>query len=329
MNDRQSLTEFEIIRRYFSTILPPENDSCAVALGVGDDCALLAVPDAHQLAISIDTLVVDRHFPAAAKPADIARRAVAVSVSDLAAMGARPLAFTMALSLPEVDAEWLADFSAGLRQAAGYYQMPLVGGDTTRGPLTITLQVHGSVPSGQAMQRDGASAGDSIFVTGSLGDAAAALAMLQQRLPVVDPQQQCYLQQRFYAPEARVALAQRLRSVASAAIDVSDGLLADLGHLSRASGLAATIKSEQLPLSKVLQQLLAKEQAISYALSGGDDYELCFSAAPQYRARLASYASEFDLPITEIGSLAEGEGVICLDHSGRRLERGGSGYQHF
>jgi thiamine-monophosphate kinase len=337
MNVRESLTEFDIISRFFSDINGLDSrssaharsaGSSAIMLGVGDDCALLSLPAGQQLALSVDTMVAGRHFPEAAPAFDIARRAVAVAVSDLAAMGARPLAFTLALTLPAVDSAWLQEFSQGLRQAADAYRMPLIGGDTTRGPLTITVQVHGTLPINGGLRRSGGQAGDHVFVTGSLGDAALALQMLQQTI-VVDSHQQEYLQQRFYAPSARVNFGEQLLTRATAAIDISDGLLADLGHICKASGLGARIYSERLPLSSVMATLASRSQAMRYALIGGDDYELCFTASAQQRLSLMDCARRLDLAITEIGELVEDEGVVCLDANGQRMVFATTGYQHF
>ncbi|MEE8058473.1 MAG: thiamine-phosphate kinase [Pseudomonadales bacterium] len=340
----KGLTEFEIISRYFSDIqgspgdCSPDNkspgkstspsQSSPVVLGVGDDCALLSVPEGQQLALSIDTLVAGRHFPDNAQSFDVAQRALAVAISDLAAMGACPLAFTLALTLPTVDPSWLDGFSKGLRQAAEYYQIPLIGGDMTQGPLSVTLQVHGTLPFGSSLRRSGARPSDGVFVTGNVGDAAAALAMFKHQI-AVDTEQQQFLHSRFYTPQARVELGETLLAVATAAIDISDGLLADLGHICKASGVAAKINSEKLPLSPVLMDVVDRDQALKFALTGGDDYELCFTAPAQFRTMLVETSAKFGVPVTEIGQIEEGEGVVCVDGKGQRLQFAFSGYQHF
>ncbi|WP_101759073.1 thiamine-phosphate kinase [Oceanicoccus sp. KOV_DT_Chl] len=333
MNDAQTLTEFEVIRRYFLGVGDAATD--VVALGIGDDCALLNIPSGQQLALSIDTLLAGRHFPEDANPADIGQRALAVAISDLAAMGAKPLAFTLALSLPDVDERWLEAFSYGLAAAAKHYHIPLIGGDTTRGPLSITIQVHGAVPDGLAMLRSKAKAGDRIFVTGSLGDAAAALAVIEKRLNV-DAEQQQYLLNRFYRPSARVQLGQTLGAIVHAAIDVSDGLMADLGHVIRASSVADEVLSaelyvEALPLSSVLSTVVEKPQAQRYALSGGDDYELCMTVAPANKQLLIDTCQQFGVPVTEIGRVlvSESSCVYCLGSQGAVLDISQHGYQHF
>lgn len=329
IDDRANLSEFDIIARYFSNIgfaSPPGN--AAVALSVGDDCAILTVPAGQRLALSIDTLVEGRHFPTGADPFAIAERALAVCISDLAAMGAKPLAFTLALTLPAADRVWLDAFSRGLHESANHYLIPLVGGDICAGPLSITIQVHGALPANAGLLRRGAVPGDLIFVTGKLGDAAAALDMLQGRLQA-DYAQQQYLNSRFYRPDARVVLGQALLDVASAAIDVSDGLLADLGHILSASHVAAKIFSEQLPISSTLAAVAGREQVVDYALRGGDDYELCFTAGAQHRQQLVEYAELFDVPIAEIGEIKPGMGVSCIGDNGDELNTEHRGFQHF
>ena len=333
MSESASLTEFELIARYFSDIACSDIDgsdvaSSAVTLGIGDDCALLSVPVGQQLALSIDTLVAGRHFPVDADADDIARRALAVAISDLAAMGASPLAFTLALTLPSAEQPWLQAFSRGLREAAEQYSIPLIGGDTTQGPLTITVQVQGAVPAGTALKRSGAKPGDAIFVSGYLGDAAAALAVLENTL-AVNADQQDYLLARFYQPLAKIALGQRLLGIASSAIDISDGLLADLGHIVKASAVAAKIDLQKLPLSWVLNEVVAKDQALNYALNGGDDYELCFTVPLEKRQALLEYCQSIDVPITEIGEVVEGEGIECRDVDDKVVSFARSGYQHF
>lgn len=324
-----AVSEFELINRYFSDIgetQPSPNN--AVILAGGDDCALLEIPQGQQLALSIDTLNSGVHFPTDAHPADIAQRSLAVAVSDLAAMGAKPLAFTLSLCLPFVEESWLQDFSGGLRQAAQHYGMTLIGGDTTKGPLSLAIQVHGLLPSHQAMRRSGADIGDCIFVTGSLGDAAVALAFINGQLRV-NAQQQAFLLSRFYQPEARVDVGESLRGTATAAIDVSDGLLADLGHILKASGAGAEIYCADLPISATVRAVCSAEQAQRYALSGGDDYELCFTVSPDRREQIIELAEMLDVPITEIGRVVMGEKVQCLDRKGQPLDIQSVGYQHF
>lgn len=324
-----SLSEFDLIDRYFAQLTSTLSaKAVAVDLAIGDDCALLTIPEDQQLAISIDTLNADVHFPADANASLIAQRALAVSVSDLAAMGASPLAFTLALSLPEVNESWLADFSAGLKLATEQYDIALIGGDTTRGPLSITVQVQGIVPKGYAIQRGGAQVGDVIYVTGSLGDAAAALEGMQGRLKLSKTAER-YFNVRFYQPRARIEVGESLHDLASAAIDVSDGLAADLHHILRASGVAAELHCAELPISNALSQACSPERALNFALTGGDDYELCFTAAPDKRDQIAELAEFLEVPIHEVGRIVMGEGLLCLDANGNALELSQAGYQHF
>jgi len=319
-----SPSEFDIINRYFSGIGAAHGD--AVVLSGGDDCALITLGNDQQLALSIDTLVAGRHFPADAEAGDIAQRALAVAISDLAAMGATPIAFTLAITLPSYDRDWLTAFSNGLSSSANHYRIPLIGGDTTAGPLSLTLQVQGTVPRGAALRRSGARVGDGIYVSGFLGDAAAALDMLQGRLSVVD--RDSYFHRCFYRPQARLQLGQQLLGRAHAAIDISDGLLADAGHIASASGVGLCLNAGQLPLSPALQglvenQCITAQQALSYALTGGDDYELCFTAPRRDFAPVAGVA------VVEIGQVVAGEGVQCLDSNGSALDFSRRGYQHF
>ena len=336
MTSTQQLTEFDIISRYFSAIGPEsvfsadssvKNPVSPVVVGIGDDCALLSVPVGQVLALSIDTMVAGRHFPIDADGYDVGQRLLAVAISDLAAMGATPLAFTLAITLPAVDNNWLEKFSQGLQSAAQYYQIPLIGGDTTQGPLTLSVQVHGTVPANQALTRAGAQVGDAIFVTGSLGDGAAALAVLENSLEV-NSEQRDYLISRFYRPRARVAVGQRLLGIATAAIDISDGLLADLGHIARASAVAATIDISRLPVSTVVKTV-ASQQSLNYALAGGDDYELCFTASGGQRQQLHDIAQTCNVAITEIGVITVGTGVNCVDAEGAAVHGLSSGYEHF
>lgn len=295
-----ALGEFDLIRRYFTPSALPEH----VVAGVGDDCAVLKIPAACELAISVDTQVCGVHFHADADPASIASRALRCAASDLAAMGAEPLGFTLALTLPAADENWLEKFSQGLLQTAQQLQCPLIGGDTTRGSLCITVQVHGSIPSGKALRRSGAKVGDAVWVSGTLGDGAAALALIENKI-AVSQEAENYLLQRFYHPEIDFSLGVQLRGIASSCIDVSDGLLADLGHICSASGVGACIELEKLPIALEWRSSVSEQQAQHWALTGGDDYRLCFTASPQHATVLQSVHG-----VTCIGQIIEGAGVL-------------------
>tara|TARA_R110002110_G_scaffold415860_1_gene658694 strand:- start:8386 stop:9318 length:933 start_codon:yes stop_codon:yes gene_type:complete len=307
-------SEFTLIYRYFSAL----GSGSAVDLSVGDDCAILRLEDGERLATSVDTMVEGVHFPSDSFPEDIGFRAVSAAVSDLAAMGARPLGMTLALTLPDADEFWLNAFSQGLAAAVSAYQLPLIGGDTTRGPLTITIQVMGALPTDGALLRGGAQAGDAVYVSGTLGDAAAGLAFLQDQWQP-SPEAAEYLLHRFNRPTARLELGQQLLGKASAAIDISDGLLADAGHIAAASGVKIEIDPALLPLSAAIQTHTDPGQVLAWALTGGDDYELCF-CLPNSRPAPAS--------CTKIGDLQEGAGVVLKAGSDVDIDIA-SGYQHF
>ncbi len=275
--------EFSLIARYFDRTRSARRD---VETGIGDDCALLTVPDKQVLAISTDTLVSGIHFLADIDPADLACKALAVNLSDLAAMGADPAWLTLALTLPQVDEDWLQVFSDSLFERLNYYDMQLIGGDTTRGPLSMTLGIHGFVPAGRALKRSGAEPGDWIYVTGTPGDSAAGLAILQKTLQVDNREQADYLVSRHLRPTPRILQGQALRGLASSAIDLSDGLASDLLHILKASGCGARIHLDALPLSEALTANVSPEQALRWALSGGEDYELCFTVPERNRGAL-------------------------------------------
>jgi thiamine-monophosphate kinase len=304
------VSEFTLIYRYFSAL----GRGDAVELSVGDDCAILRLEAGERLATSVDTMVEGVHFPPDSFPEDVGFRAVSVAASDLAAMGARPIGMTLALTLPAADELWLHAFSQGIAAASAEYSLPLVGGDTTRGPLTITVQVLGVLPLGQALLRGGAAPGEALYVSGYLGDAAAALAVLDgEWLP--EPGHTEYLLQRFNRPRARIMLGLELLGRATAAIDISDGLLADAGHVAAASGVKLTIDPALLPLSPALASHPDAGQARRWALTGGDDYELCFSLPAGVQAPTGC---------TLIGRVAVGSGVDCGLDFGTA-----TGYQHF
>lgn len=290
-----------------------------VALGIGDDCALLVPPPGMQLAVTMDTLNVGVHFPAETAAFDIGWKALAVNLSDLAAMGAQPAWGTLSLSLPSADPAFLEGFIDGFLALAAAHEFALIGGDTTRGPLSIAITAMGFVEPGQALRRDGARVGDEIWVSGSLGDAAGALRQWQAGA-AMSPE----LQARLDRPTPRVALGRALCGVASSGIDVSDGLLADLAHICRASGVGADIDVDTLPSSDALRAAFDVETCGILQATGGDDYELCFTAAPAQRAVLQQLSATLALSLTCIGRITAGTGVRCDG-----VAAGVGGYQHF
>lgn len=305
--------EFELIARYFRSVGAIRQD---VLLGVGDDAALLAMPAGQALVACVDTLVAGRHFPEDFPAEDIGWRALAVNLSDLAAMGATPAWVTLALTLPEASDEWLEGFAAGFAALARAHGVALVGGDTTRGPLTVTVQALGWVPPAEALRRDGARPGDLVYVTGWPGDAAAGLQLMQGQLTGQGALRAALIQ-KFRRPEPRVALGLRLRGVASACIDVSDGLGQDLGRLAQASAVGATIRASELPLSQALFALAGDERARQLALAGGDDYELLFTVPPARRAALAEALQAPGSPACHcIGEITARGGVRLVGPSG-------------
>jgi len=332
------LTEFELIKRYFHFAEPHKEE---VALGIGDDCALLQLPEGEQLALSTDSLVCGVHFPENAPPFLLGQRALAVAASDLAAMGAKPLAFTLALTLPEADESWLHEFSRGLKEMARYCELALIGGDTCRGPLHLCLTVFGSIPKGQALKRSGAQVGDLLCVGGSLGDAGGGLALLPH-YPLPQPRDRWirsvdHLLARYWIPMPQLILGQWLRGKATAAIDISDGLLADCAHLAEASGVCAVIDTLwpppadgpidilHMPLSDALLDHFGYKAAVNYALSAGDDYVLLFTLPPEQLSRLQQ---AFPYAYV-IGHIKEGSGVVLLDKQGQPRQMPQSGWQHF
>lgn len=316
------LKEFDLIEDFFAGLTQKRTD---VDLGIGDDAALCRVPPGMQLAISVDTLVEGVHFPLNTAARAIGHKALAVNLSDMAAMGAEPAWVTLALTCPQVSETWLRNFSQGFGELARAHGLQLIGGDTTRGPLSLSVQIMGLVPQGQALCRHGAQPGDLIYVTGTLGDAGAGLASLSSELGL-NAEALDFVRQRLDCPTPRVAAGLALRGIASSAIDISDGLLADLGHiLQRSGGLGATLKLDALPLSTALQQL-PLQQAQNWALSAGDDYELCFTISPQQQAKLAELLS--DTAHTCIGEISAEPGLFSLQN-GQRQPLTKQGFQHF
>ncbi len=366
--------EFDLIKRYFTRATP------GALLGVGDDAALLQVSEGNVLAVSSDMLVSGTHFLPDADPFMLGHKALAVNLSDMAAMGAVPRWATLAVALPfvqgketshershpnpldettshstwlqttaakslvtpagegtneslrelmfTVDEAWLAQFSAGFFALAQQYGVELVGGDTTRGPLNLCVTIFGEVPAQQALRRSGARVGDEIWVSGCLGDAALALAHLQGRIALSD-KEFAACAPALHRPQPRVALGLALRGIASSAIDVSDGLLGDLGHILEASQVGAEIEFATLPLSPTLQGRISQPLARQCALSGGDDYELCFTAPVMHRTELAEIAARLGLPLTRIGEIIGGRVFVVRDAAGEPLDIGIEGYDHF
>lgn len=315
--------EFELIRNYFATA-PCALVGAGVALGIGDDCALLAVSPGEQLAVSTDTLVAGVHFADPCEPFLLGQRSLAVAVSDLAAMGAAPLAFTLALTLPTVAADWLQAFASGLNAMAQSCDVRLVGGDTTRGPLSLTMTVFGRVPAGLALTRCGAQPGDLLCVGGELGNGAGALPLvLGQR--TADPAIAEPLLAHYWSPQPQLALGLALRGKATSALDISDGLLADCGHIALASGVGLQIERNKLPLSRALVAFLGQKAAEEAALSGGDDYVLAFTLPPVELTRLLADG----WPVHVLGRVVCGQGVTLLDADGRDITPANRGYQHF
>lgn len=318
--------EFSLIARYFDRVKSARLD---VETGIGDDCALLNIPEKKTLAISTDTLVAGNHFLPDIDPADLAYKALAVNLSDLAAMGAEPAWLTLALTLPEADEDWLEAFSDSLFVQLNYYDMQLIGGDTTRGPLSMTLGIHGYVPTGRALKRSGAKHGDWIYVTGTPGDSAAGLAILQDRLQVEDDADADYLLARHLRPLPRVLHGQALRDLANAAIDLSDGLISDLGHILKASSCGARVDLDAMPFSDAMLRQVEPKQALRWALSGGEDYELCFTVPELNRGALDVALANLGARFTCIGQiLPESEG-LQFTREGKPVTFDFKGYDHF
>lgn len=318
------LSEFDLIARYFTR---PRKINPHTALGVGDDCALLSPAPGSHIAISSDMLVEGRHFFPGADPRKLGHKCLAVNLSDLAAMGAEPVAFTLALSLPEINEAWLESFSRGLFDLADAHDCELIGGDTTKGPLTICITVFGYIPVDQALRRDAAQPGDDIWVSGSLGDARLALAgRLTER--VLDSASTEAAAVRMDQPAPRVALGMQLRGIARAALDVSDGLAGDLGHILKASRVGAILNADALPYGPTLESL-PQETRRQYALAGGDDYELCFTAPASKREQVLAAAQAADTPVTLIGSIEEQAGLRITDSEGKPVSVPLQSFDHF
>ena len=315
-----SLNEFELIERYFTRAVTDPD----VVLGIGDDAAVVDV--SGRIVVATDSLVAGVHFPDEIAGDALGYRVLAVNLSDLAAMGAQPRWCTLALTLPKVDDAWLEQFANGFFELANHFEVSLIGGDLSRGPMSATVQLIGVEGTG-LLTRSGGHVGDDIYVTGSLGDSAGAVAILNER-SVRDNSAATALTERFYRPEPRVAEGLILAPLASAAIDISDGLLADLGHLCTASSCGAVIDTEHVPQSAELLELFPPQLALAYALSGGDDYELCFTASPVLADQIEQAMEVLGTGVRRIGELVSGRDVVCR-RDGELFTSPGTGYAHF
>jgi len=316
------MTEFDLIRRYFTRPAP------GAMLGVGDDAALLLPNEGNVVAVSSDMLVCGTHFLPDADPFLLGHKTLAVNLSDIAAMGANPRWATLAIALPEANEVWLEKFSEGFFNLARQFGVELVGGDTTRGPLNLCVTILGEVPPGVALLRSGAQVGDEIWVSGSIGEAALALAHLQGRIELAE-EEFAACASRLHQPQPRVVLGLSLRGIASGAIDISDGLLADLGHILDASRVAAEIDLIRVPVSAIVRTYMELPLVRQGVLSGGDDYELCFTSPALRHSEIMGISARLGLPLTCIGRIVSGSGCVLRDAKGNPLNIGSGGYDHF
>ncbi len=315
------LSEFDLISKYF------KKPAVSASLGIGDDCALLVPTPGTQLAISTDMLVSGTHFFPDTDPRQLGHKSLAVNLSDLAAMGARPVAFTLALSLPSPDEAWLKSFSEGLFSIADICRCELIGGDTTRGPLNICITVFGEVPVGQALRRDKAQYGDDIWISGSIGNARLALAHCLHEIEL-KPEEFKAVIPHLHMPIPRVALGIALRKIAHAALDLSDGLIGDLKHILEASDVGASINVDALPISPVLAKQ-PRDRQLHCALSGGDDYELCFTAPVSMRSRILEASTHTGVPVTRIGYIENEKGLRIKNSEGELQHASFTSFDHF
>lgn len=318
------MSEFELIRRFFAAQPVVRDD---VVLGIGDDAAVLAPPPDRELVVTTDVLVEGVHFFPGTDPVAVGHKALAVNLSDLAAMGAEPAWFLLNITLPAPDEAWLAKFCQGLFALASVHRVQLVGGNTARGPLAIAIEAHGFVPAGEAVRRGGARPGDSIYVTGELGDAGLALQHRLGKVGLPDADIDA-VRDRLEKPTPRVAMGKLLRRFASSAIDISDGLIADLGHILDASGAGALVVRDRIPLSDTYSRHLA-DVGWDIALANGDDYELCFTVPARHDTEFARWQEKFDCRVSCIGEIVSGPGLQILDAAGNPCALPAGGHDHF
>ena len=326
------MAEFDLIEVLRSRCVQARAD---VTLGIGDDAAVLAVPAGCELVVCTDTLVPGVHFPLRTDAADIGWKALAVNLSDLAAMGATPAWATLALTLPHADREFVERFAGGFAELAAQHELALVGGDTTSGPLTVSVSAFGFVPTGAALRRDGARIGDAVVVTGTIGDGAAGLCCAGEEeegsaiLASAPEAARATLRAHLDRPQPRIAIGESLRGRASACIDVSDGLVADLGHVARASGVGIEVESARIPASSAFVAAVAPDRRLALQLTGGDDYELAFTVAEDEAEALFGALRDTGVPVTRIGRVIRGSGVRVLDPDGSAVDVPRGGWEHF
>lgn len=318
------MKEFELIKHFFTKQVVKRKD---VELGIGDDCAVLAPVENQNIVVTTDTLVAGVHFPFETSPRAIGHKAVAVNLSDIAAMGAKPSWLSLAITLPDVDEAWLVEFCEGVFELCEFYNVELIGGDTTQGPLSITITAQGLTPEGSYLSRSGAKAGDWLYVTGELGDAALALQQITGKVEI-DPQFTETIKNKLDYPKPRVLAGQMLREYASAAIDLSDGLIADLGHICQASNVGANVVLDALPLSNIMRDSVLSDDAIALALSGGDDYELLFTVSEDNKVGMETAMSHAGTPVTCIGQLNTSQ-TISTTLNNKPTPISTAGFEHF
>jgi len=315
-------SEFDLIKHYFT------RPNRHVVLGIGDDAALLQPTRGVELVVSTDMLVEGTHFFSNAEPRLLGGKTLAVNLSDMAAMGATPRWATLSVALPRVNSVWIKKFATGFFEMADEFGVELIGGDTTRGPLALCVQIMGEVPQGTALRRDGAKVGDDVWVSGTLGDAALALAHYHKKIKL-DPQSLAFCASRLHAPTPRVTLGKSLRAIAHSAIDISDGLLADFNHILARSKVAGEIEFNKFPQSVAMQRYAETVVAQQAQLAGGDDYEVCFTAAPESQKKISAIARKLSLPLTRIGVIKSGKGLKLIDEAGKTMKLPKLGYDHF
>lgn len=318
------MDEFDLIGRYFEPLQLTDSN---IKLGIGDDAAIVDLTGNHSITTAVDTLVEGVHFPIGMEASAIGYRSLAVNLSDFAAVGATPKYATLALTLPAIDPEWLQAFADGVGQALREADISLIGGDTCEGALTITIQLIGTI-DGAPMRRQDAKAGDILLVSGTLGDARAGLELMKSLDGIAESNRKALIE-RFKRPQARLTLGAEVRSYANAAIDLSDGLLADVGHVMASSGCSAEIEVDRLPISNEIRAVFGRERALEYAIAGGDDYELVLTVPPRYLDRVMQISTDVSVSLTAVGRVIEGSGVVCLDGEGQQLSIELKGYRHF